>query len=85
MSKKAKKPPLKKFKVGRVNTTVWLNEGEKGAYHSINFDRRYKTDDGEWRTVSSFSAEDLPDLIASAEMAKGTLPVLERIERNNAA
>jgi hypothetical protein len=73
-------PPIKKFKVGRITATVWRNDGEKGPYYSVNFDRSYKDDAGDWKTVTSFSAEDLPDLITAAEMAQVTIPLQKRIE-----
>lgn len=73
-------PPVKKFKVGRINITIWRNDSDKGPYHSVNFDRRYKTESGDWKTVTSFSPDDLPDLISAAEMARSSLLLVKRLE-----
>jgi hypothetical protein len=72
-------PPVKKFKVGRINVTIWLNDGEKGPYYSVNFDRRYKDEKGDWKTITGFSRDDLTDLIGAAELARSSVPLLERI------
>ena len=71
--------PAKKFSVGRVNATIWRNEGAKGLYYTVNFDRRYRTDEGEWKSIASFSPEDLPDLAEAAQMAQAAIPLLKRI------
>lgn len=76
MTKAKRNPPVSKFKVGRINATIWRNDGEKGPYLTINFDRRYKDEQkDEWKSSTSFSPDDLNDLIGAAQMAQGLIPL----------
>lgn len=56
--------PVAKFQAGTVTAAVWQNEFEingkrlKGLRASV--ERRYKAKDGQWKSSSSFSRNDIP-------------------------
>ncbi len=55
--------PLTRFTNGKIQLSVWENEGAKGKYHSIKIGKRYKDPKtGEWRDSGSFFAGELPHL-----------------------
>jgi hypothetical protein len=52
--------PIKTFKQGGVEVSVWRNSGEKGDMYNTTFRNSYKDDkSGEWKETSSFSPTDL--------------------------
>ena len=54
--------PLKNYRAGQVQATIWENEGTNGNYNTISFKRSYKNQDGKWVDVQRFRANDLSDL-----------------------
>jgi hypothetical protein len=59
--------PLKNYRAGQVQATIWENEGTNGNYNTISFKRSYKDKDGKWVDVQSFRTNDLSDLCLLAE------------------
>jgi hypothetical protein len=52
--------PVKTFKQGGVEFSVWRNPGEKGDIENTTIRNGYKDNDsGEWKETSSFSPTDL--------------------------
>jgi hypothetical protein len=52
--------PVKTFKQGGVEVSVWRNPGEKGDMYNTTIRNSYKDNDsGEWKETSSFSPTDL--------------------------
>jgi hypothetical protein len=65
-----KNRPAKEFRLGRVKAVIWLNEGEKGSWYTIQFQRLYKEAGAkDWKTSESFGRDDLPLLQKVADMA----------------
>ncbi len=58
-------PPRFKFKVGRVNASVWQN----GEHWNTTFTVSYKDDKDKWSETNSFSRNDLPALSSAAQFA----------------
>lgn len=55
--------PLTRFTNGKIQLSVWENEGAKGRYHSIRIGKRYKDPKtGEWKDSGGFFAGELPQL-----------------------
>ena len=57
--------PLKSFKSGALQVTIWenenlTNEGQVIAIKSVTFERRYKDKNGEWKSTNNLKANDLP-------------------------
>ena len=52
--------PIKIFKQGGVEVSVWRNSGEKGDMYNTTIRNSYKDENsGEWKETSSFSPTDL--------------------------
>ena len=52
--------PVKTFKQGGVEVSVWRNPGEKGDMYNTTIRNAYKDDaSGEWKETKSFSPADL--------------------------
>ena len=59
----SKNKPVHEIRLGRIRAAVWQNETEAGVRRSVTFTRLYK--DGEqWKSASSFGADDLLVLAA---------------------
>lgn len=55
--------PLTRFTNGKIQLSVWENDGAKGKYHSIKIGKRYKDPKtGEWRDSGGFFAGELSQL-----------------------
>lgn len=60
------KPPVAKLRIGLLNASVWERTTDKGTFHSVSFERRYRDTDGSWQSTYSF---DTSDLLALAKLA----------------
>lgn len=60
------KPPVARLRIGFLNANVWERTTEKGTFHSVSFERRYRDTDGNWQSTHSF---DTSDLLALAKLA----------------
>jgi len=70
MSTTTKQPVLKLERPrSKVKGSIWLNDGEKGPYYTVNISRSYKDKKEEWKTTSTFSLLDVSDVISIAEEA----------------
>ena len=65
--------PLKKFKVGSVNATVWKNKRPMGNrvvdVFSVSLSRNY-LENGEWKSTSSFGTNDLQKVLLAVGRAQ---------------
>ncbi len=56
--------PVKKFKAGAISCSVWRNEVAKGDrafdVFSVQIDRRYRDQNDQWKSTTSFKLNDLP-------------------------
>jgi hypothetical protein len=65
------KKPEKTFRIGRLSATIWLNEGNEGTkFYSVDIVRNYKDKDGNWKTTSSFSHDELLNVAILAKRAE---------------
>lgn len=61
--------PEKKFRIGAVSASVFVNQAEDGgSFRSVTLERRYKDGD-EWKSSDSFTLKDIPSAIAVLQMA----------------
>ena len=61
--------PVKKVKVGAIDTAVWENTSKEGnKYFTVSMERNYK-DGEEWKKTSSLRANDLPKAILALQKA----------------
>ena len=63
-----KNPPVGKVRVGLITASIWENTNDKGTFHNVTFERRYKDGD-QWKTSHSYSFSDLLDLAKAADLA----------------
>lgn len=51
--------PAATLRDGSLKATIWRNEGQNGAYHSVNLARTYEDSQGNPRDTQSFRAQDM--------------------------
>ena len=62
--------PVSTIDVGKIRATIWQTVNERGTFHSITFERRYRDGDGRWQFARSFKAgTDIRALIEAAARA----------------
>lgn len=64
-----KKAPVAKIRIGLINASVWENTTDKGTFHNVTFERRYRDGKGNWASSHSYNAEDLLALAKAADLA----------------
>ncbi len=64
-----KKAPVAKVRVGLITGNIWENTTEKGTFHNVTFERRYKDGKGNWQSSHSYNADDLLALAKAADLA----------------
>ena len=67
------KPPVAKLRIGLISASIWQRSTEKGTFHSVSFERRYKDGSGNWQTTHSFDTNDLLALSKLADQAHSKL------------
>lgn len=63
-----KAAPVAKVRVGLITASIWENRNEKGTFHNVTFERRYKAGD-QWKSTRSYGTGDLLELAKAANMA----------------
>ena len=76
MSAPTTSPPVDELRIGAVKAAFWENETDGGVYHTVTFSRLYRTEDGDWRSTSSFRGHDLLLLAKVADAAHTRLLAL---------
>lgn len=65
--------PVKKFKAGSIDVSVWENpkeiNGKEAVLQSISIQRSFKDSKGEWQHSASFRKADLPNVILTTQKA----------------
>ena len=64
-----KNAPVDKVRVGLITASIWENLTDKGTFHNITFERRYRDAEGNWKSSHSYSADDLLALAKAADLA----------------
>jgi hypothetical protein len=56
--------PIARFRAGQVSAAIWENEitvnGKKAVMLKASVERRYKDKDGQWKSSTSFSRNEIP-------------------------
>ena len=63
-----KKAPVAKIRVGLITASIWENKTDKGTFHNVTFERRYKDGD-QWKSSHSYNTGDLLELAKAADWA----------------
>ena len=59
MTEEKKNQPTERARVGRVEASIWENEGKNGPWRSVTLSRTYEDSDGNPRSTHSFSGADV--------------------------
>ena len=63
------KKPASKISYYPITAAIWRNDGPKGAFYSVSFERTYKDKDGKYQTSNSFTTADVLLLAKVADLA----------------
>ena len=69
----SKNKPIETLRDGRLKATIWHNESEGGAYHTVALAKVYEDRDGKLQETSSFSAGELLRVAELAREAHGVI------------
>jgi len=73
MSQQNNSKPIKDFRAGGVQASVWRNEVEKGGQtvvrHSVRIQKQFRKEDGNYEDTNYYFRDDLPKLILVAQKA----------------
>ena len=65
--------PERVFRIGLVSASVFVNEidGDDGKrkVRNVRLQRRYRDEDGDWKSTSTFGLAELPQAITVIQMA----------------
>ena len=61
--------PEKVFKSGAVFASVFQQSGAKGSFKVANVQRRFKSQDGQWKSAHNYTAKQLVHVIDVAKQA----------------
>lgn len=61
--------PLRTLRIGAVQAAIWRNDGEKGPFYNVTFERRYRDSQEQWQSSHSFGRDDLLILAKIADEA----------------
>ena len=72
-------PPVAEVREGSVRIAIWERQGSKGTFYTAGApDLSYKTNEGSWAKGSSYTENDLVDLMVATAKAKSKLRELRR-------
>lgn len=70
LKQQPKPRPVAVIDVGKIRANIWQTVNDRGTFHSITFERRYRDKEGKWQTARSFKAgTDVRALIEAAARA----------------
>ena len=77
--------PTETLRDGSLKATIWKNEGEKGAFFSVNLSRTYKDEAGNYHDSDSFSGSELLRIAHLASRAYDQVSELRQAEANGSS
>lgn len=82
----SKKGPEKVIRVGLISASIWKNrgksrEGKEMDFYSTSLQRRYRDENGEWKTAASFGVMDLPRAVLTLQKAFEYLIMKEKDDK----
>lgn len=78
----SKTKPVRSFRNGRLDASLWLNTAKSGeAFHTVRFTRSYRTEAGTWsRSSISLRPSDVAAIIDLANRILAESPELKKPE-----
>jgi hypothetical protein len=66
MSEQKNNKPIKSFKAGTIEASIWKQEVQKDGQtvvrYSVKLQKKFKKDKGDWQATDYFFPEDLPKI-----------------------
>jgi hypothetical protein len=78
------KQPVSKISIYPVSAAIWKNEGSKGSFYSVTFERTYKDGD-QYKSSSSFTSDHLLTVAKIADIAHSEILRLRGADREPSA
>ena len=73
MSQQDKSKPIKNFRSGNIQASIWRNdvdkEGQTVVRHSVRIQKQFRNDDGDYQETNYYFRDDIPRLILVAQKA----------------
>ncbi len=73
MAKQEKSKPIKTFRAGGIQASVWRDETEKDGQtvvqHSVRIQKQFRKEDGSYADTQYYFQDDLPKLVLVAQKA----------------
>ncbi len=76
--------PVTEIRIGAVKASVWRNATDNGPRFNATFSRIYRDSEGDWKSTSSFSRDDLLTVAKVADRAHTKIFELQRQEKQQA-
>jgi hypothetical protein len=58
--KQSPKPqPVEEIRIGTLKAAIWRNTSETATWYNVTFQRLYRTEEGTWKSTTSFGPGDL--------------------------
>jgi hypothetical protein len=71
MTEQNKGKPIKDFRSGNIQASVWRNEVDKDGQtvvrHSVRIQKQFRKEDGDYQDTNYYFRDDLPKLILVAQ------------------
>ena len=73
MTQQNNNKPIRDFKCGNCQASIWRNEVEKDGQnivrHSVKIQKQFRNDDGDFQETNYYFRDDLPKLVLVAQKA----------------
>jgi len=73
MSKQNDSKPIKDFRAGNIQASVWRNEVQKDGQtvvrYSVKIQKQFRKDDGDYQETNYYFRDDIPRLILVSQKA----------------
>ena len=73
MSQQEKSKPIKDYRSGNIQASIWRNEEDKDGQtvvrHSVRIQKQFRKDDGDYQETNYYFRDDIPRLILVAQKA----------------
>ena len=73
MSEQNKSKPIKNFRSGNIQASIWRNDVDKDGQtvvrHSVRIQKQFRNDDGDYQETNYYFRDDIPRLILVAQKA----------------
>ncbi len=73
MSQQNDSKPIKNFRAGNIQASVWRNEVQKDGQtvvrHSVRIQKQFRKDGGDYQETNYYFRDDLPKLVLVAQKA----------------